>query len=477
MAWLFLNARGPAEEQAASGLGNESLSTPATLRVKKITDMLEAYLRGLGAESETACKVACSSLVRAVKQLYASLTDAAQESTIGADALMNLGRRTNEYFTLFTGCWLRTDAIASHFVFELGGFEFLLDTIGKRDEGPKTEKQNERQRAEQPDDQQITSGGGAPADDSQDGDLDLDSDIFDILAATEEEQGQATAAKSSSPPAQALPSSSSPEKEPERPLDEPPQLVLSELAGKQLVLTDENSGSGLAPSHSKVDWASNRRGYKSRLMIVPLTGTLRNEHWILFQLPQPALLKEIQVGFTNYWGTVTEACATPLSVVVQAGLERHNLTTVCSLELTHDDGFGSVAATVFGKNLHSFRTSPGEAAQSIESLIQSKLASLQNFQASFIKISMRRHVLCCLENSPLAARTAKRPAFAINYISLLGYKLQEPSNTLARRTQNYLASEQKKTALEVLSKICSGNFPSVLRVIANQKDTNDKIKA
>lgn len=48
---------------------------------------------------------------------------------------MSLGRRTNEYFTLFTGSWLRTDAIASHFVFELGGFEFLLDTIGKRDEG------------------------------------------------------------------------------------------------------------------------------------------------------------------------------------------------------------------------------------------------------------------------------------------------------------------------------------------------------
>ena len=32
------------------------------------------------------------------------------------------------------GNWLKTDAIASHFVFELGGFEFLLDTIGKSEE-------------------------------------------------------------------------------------------------------------------------------------------------------------------------------------------------------------------------------------------------------------------------------------------------------------------------------------------------------
>jgi hypothetical protein len=76
-------------------------------------------------------------------------------------------------------------------------------------------------------------------------------------------------------------------------------------------------------------------------------------------------------------------------------------------------------------------------------------------------------VLCCLENSPLAARQAKRPAFAINYISLLGYRLSESTGALAKRTQNYIASEQKKTALEVLSKICSGNFATVLRVISN----------
>ena len=80
---------------------------------------------------------------------------------------------------------------------------------------------------------------------------------------------------------------------------------------------------------------------------------------------------------------------------------------------------------------------------------------------------MRRHVLCCLENSPLAARQAKRPAFAINYISLIGYKLTESTALLAKRTQNFIASEQKKTALEVLSSICSGNFSSVLRVISN----------
>jgi hypothetical protein len=60
---------------------------------------------------------------------------------------------------------------------------------------------------------------------------------------------------------------------------------------------------------------------------------------------------------------------------------------------------------------------------------------------------------------------------------MLGYKLTESTTQMAKRTQNFIASEQKKTALEVLSKICSGNFSSVLRVISNQKQTIDKIKS
>ena len=69
-----------------------------------------------------------------MKQLNRSLSQSAKEATIGADALMNLSRRTNDYFTQFVGAWLKSDSIASHFVFELGGFEFLLDTIGKKEE-------------------------------------------------------------------------------------------------------------------------------------------------------------------------------------------------------------------------------------------------------------------------------------------------------------------------------------------------------
>jgi hypothetical protein len=97
--------------------------------------MVEAYLMRLKTteKDDGATQIALSSLVRVVKSMNRGLTRAAQEGTIGADALMNLSRRTNEYFTKFVGNWLKSDSIARHFVFELGGFEFLLDTIGKKE--------------------------------------------------------------------------------------------------------------------------------------------------------------------------------------------------------------------------------------------------------------------------------------------------------------------------------------------------------
>jgi hypothetical protein len=125
------------EEQARSGLGDVSSQTPATAKVKRITEMVEAYFLRLGGKEkdDVATQAALSSLVRVVKQLNRGLSRAAEDGTAGADALLCLSRRTNDYFTKFVGNWLKSDPIASHFVFELGGFEFLLDTIGKKEEG------------------------------------------------------------------------------------------------------------------------------------------------------------------------------------------------------------------------------------------------------------------------------------------------------------------------------------------------------
>lgn len=247
--------------------------------------MVEAYLLRLGSseKDEAAAQVALSSLVRVVKQLNRSLAGAAKEGTIGADALMSLSRRTNDYFTKFVGSWLKSDSIASHFVFELGGFEFLLDTIGTSNDGG-GERAVESWSEETKEGQQAFSLGQAS---SQAEDDPGASDIYEVLYGKEDDGNLLVDAKAASQAqgdeGKPRPGGSS-EQEQEAPLDEPPQLILGELANKQLVLTDDNTGGHVASTHSKVDWSCNKRAYKNRLMVTGLHGALRNEYWVLFKL-------------------------------------------------------------------------------------------------------------------------------------------------------------------------------------------------
>lgn len=85
---------------------------------------------------------------------------------------------------------------------------------------------------------------------------------------------------------------------------------------------------------------------------------------------------------------------------------------------------------------------------------------------------MRRNTFSCIENSPLAPRLQKPMQLAINFISMQGYSMDSVKSS----SQNFIIKEQKKAALQVMSMICSGEFSNVLKVIANQAETIQKIK-
>jgi hypothetical protein len=128
---------------------------------------------------------------------------------------MTLSRRTNDYFTQFVGAWLKSDSIASHFVFELGGFEFLLDTIGKREEKAEepSPKVTEARPFSQPAQIDSTIGGH-----KDEGKAEASSDIYSLLYNPTDDTDQDPKEKV--------------EEENDAPLDEPPQLALGELATK-----------------------------------------------------------------------------------------------------------------------------------------------------------------------------------------------------------------------------------------------------
>ena len=80
---------------------------------------------------------------------------------------VRLSERTNEYFIKLLSQWLISDSVASYFVFDLGGFEFLLDTIGigsetdskrKLSEGGMIDMEQVDQKEETKDEKNVQNG-------------------------------------------------------------------------------------------------------------------------------------------------------------------------------------------------------------------------------------------------------------------------------------------------------------------------------
>lgn len=180
---------------------------------------------------------------------------------------------------------------------------------------------------------------------------------------------------------------------------------------------------------------------------------------MLFKLETPALIREIQIAFINFWQIDNEVFLEPLSVLVTAGMDAKNLNHVCTLDLVKDSAYNSVHATIFGKNLLEFkddapsviRLNPsGSSAELIEQAINRKLDNLGNFKAQYINFQMRRNVMTCLENSPLSTRIQKPQSLSINYISITGYNLKQAKGKYA----DLVNKSQKKTAMEMMSHVC-----------------------
>jgi hypothetical protein len=95
--------------------------------------MLETFLKQLttsNAFGEEVIKIALGSLIKVIKSMHESLRKYGNSGSLSAQSLIRLGAQTNDYFLKLVSSWLKSDGIANSFVFDLNGFEFLLDTIG-----------------------------------------------------------------------------------------------------------------------------------------------------------------------------------------------------------------------------------------------------------------------------------------------------------------------------------------------------------
>ena len=160
----------------------------------------------------------------------------------------------------------------------------------------------------------------------------------------------------------------------------------------------------------------------------------------------------------NYWAIETEVYVEPLTIVVEAGMDKLNLNHVVTLEMLKDNAFEVQGTTVYGKTIMEIDQERSEAFNNIQRIIQSSLEGMSNFKAKFIQFRFRRANMVCVENSPLVKTINKNKMFAISYISITGFNLSKTVGNYSK----LILQEQKKTATEVMAQICSGEFSSVL---------------
>ena len=147
---------------------------------------------------------------------------------------------------------------------------------------------------------------------------------------------------------------------------------------------------------SNMDWSVNKKGYRQRLISEKFDLGHNNEIWFLFKLNKFVEIKEIQIGFTNFWTIETEVYVEPSSVIIEAGMTEDELTlhpnaSICSLKKIEDRGFANFGVTVYGLNLYTFNQ-PNNS-ENLEDLIDSSFNSLQSIKARYIKIRIRNNFL------------------------------------------------------------------------------------
>ena len=79
---------------------------------------------------------------------------------------------------------------------------------------------------------------------------------------------------------------------------------------------------------ANIDWSVNKKGYRQRLVYKKFEPGLDNEIWIVFKLNRVIEIKEIQIGFTNFWTVDSEVYIEPSSVIVETGLTKKETNAI-----------------------------------------------------------------------------------------------------------------------------------------------------
>ena len=433
IVWLLLN------EKLAPG------TTPAAELHAKLSNHVKDILYNLG-ESEELVKVGLSTLINFIQEFDKKISICSETESMSFAIATKLNDKINKLLVSLIETWVTTDELALCFATEIRGFEFLLDRIRTADTRANRLGHNGKEGLSLTEEAKKT----VDRDQSLLG-TDLDEAINKQLSLgiskdlSKEEEVSANLNKKYDPLSHHI-----------------------EEYAKTMVI-ESTSGGDVLTSYLTTDWSVNKKGNKHKVFTKSITGALKNEFSMTFRLKTTIEISEIQMGIINYWGNSNELYLEPSSIIVEGGMNTNNMSAICTLNKIRDDGFASHCSAVFGRNMETFSSENGKT---ISQLLDNKFDSLPHFRVKYLRFTLRKGVVTCLDNSPMLNLLKKQKFFAINYISVSGYDVSNLGNFCA-----YIFDTQKETALQVLLQFCSPEYTKTLKVIAFQEDTLSKIKS
>jgi hypothetical protein len=277
LLWLVMNGREALDETYLSTLGNSSLQTPATHAVKNMTSVIKDILMLVSdcVQNLESIKIALSSLVLIVSNVNKGIAQRSKNESIGFDQAIALSNRTNALFTKLLSVWLVSEKAVNYFVFELKGFEFLLDTIScDQDESVSTDKATHADIFESSRSALVKSDLSVLVKQWQ-----KDKDQKDNKTV-----GTTTVAATTAANAKTMAEESKTEEEFKF------NVPLAEIANQMTLL--KTSANDPVASYARTDWSANKRAYKHK-MYSSAVAKNHLEFIMTFELPFVTLLREV----------------------------------------------------------------------------------------------------------------------------------------------------------------------------------------
>lgn len=300
-----------------------------------------------------------------VSNVNKGIAQKSKDDSVGFDQAITLNTRTNALFTKLLSSWLVSEKAVNYFIFELKGFEFLLDTISC----DKTDDES-AQAVQNADVKSVVRSAL------------IKSDLGTLVKQWQKEKGSTKDASTTATTTTAVSTTTAKTMTEENKDSEDKFSVPLQEIANQITLLKTSAHENVS-SYARTDWSANKRAYKHKMYTSQLAKN-HLEFTMQFELPFVTLLREIQIGCINYWQSENDVSVEPLCVVVEAGLSKDNLTNVITLEQVKDTAFWSVGSQVYGKTMLDLDCDDGEQNSLLAKLIERKLGNLCNFKAKYI---------------------------------------------------------------------------------------------